>query len=74
MFQHKTETSTILPNPPLALPTQAYAKLFGSYAALGTGHVHHALAAYTGAQSEEIFLAGAGRGVGKKSLWKKITK
>lgn len=53
---------------------QAYAKMFGSYAALEVGHVHHALTAFTGAQSEEIFLAGAGRGVGKKSLWKKITK
>ncbi|CAM9325405.1 unnamed protein product, partial [Ectocarpus sp. 12 AP-2014] len=52
----------------------AYAKFFGSYAALETGHVHHALSAFTGAQSEEIFLAGAGRGVGKKSLWKKMTK
>lgn len=56
------------------LPSQAYAKFFGSYAALETGHVHHALTAFTGAQSEEIFLAGAGRGVGKKSLWKKMIK
>ncbi|CAM9221450.1 unnamed protein product, partial [Hapterophycus canaliculatus] len=58
----------------VSLLEKAYAKFFGSYAALETGHVHHALSAYTGAQSEEIFLAGAGRGVGKKSLWKKITK
>ncbi|CAN0525978.1 unnamed protein product, partial [Ectocarpus sp. 8 AP-2014] len=58
----------------VSLLEKAYAKFFGSYAALETGHVHHALSAFTGAQSEEIFLAGAGRGVGKKSLWKKMTK
>lgn len=59
---------------PLCRAYQAYAKFFGSYAALETGHVHHALTAFTGAQSEEIFLSGAGKGVGKKSLWKKMTK
>lgn len=65
-------TNTFLPL--VTIGSQAYAKFFGSYAALETGHVHHALSAFTGAQSEEIFLAGAGRGVGKKSLWKKLTK
>ncbi|CAM9878527.1 unnamed protein product, partial [Sphacelaria rigidula] len=52
----------------------AYAKYFGSYGALETGHVHHALRAFTGAQSEEIFLSGAGKGLAKKTLWKKMTK
>ena len=54
--------------------SKAYAKFYGSYAALETGFVHQALTAFTGAQSEEIFLATAGRGIGKKGLWKKMRR
>lgn len=54
--------------------SKAYAKFYGSYAALETGFIYQALTAFTGAQSEEIFLATAGRGIGKKGLWKKMMR
>ncbi|CAM9215817.1 unnamed protein product, partial [Discosporangium mesarthrocarpum] len=58
----------------VSLLEKAYAKFLGSYAALETGYVHLALKTLTGGDSEEIFLNGVGRGVGKKSLWKKMIK
>jgi len=51
---------------------KAYAKYYGGYAALSRGRVHHALATFTGCLAEEVFLARAGRGVGKKSLWQRM--
>ena len=53
---------------------KAYAKYYGSYAALENGYVQHALTALTGAESEEIFLAREARGSNKMRLWAKIVR
>ncbi|CAM9207590.1 unnamed protein product [Choristocarpus tenellus] len=58
----------------VSLLEKACAKLFGSYAALENGFVHMALKMFTGGDAEEVFLNSVGRGVGKRSLWKKMVK
>jgi hypothetical protein len=53
---------------------KAFAKYYGSYAALEQGYVHHALADLTGGDAEEVFLAEAARGANKMRLWRNILK
>lgn len=51
---------------------KAFAKYYGSYAAIEQGYVHHALQDLTGGDSEEIFLAEASRGANKAKLWRNL--
>ena len=53
----------------VSLIEKAFAKYYGSYAALKEGYVHHALQDLTGAESECIPISNASRGPGKRALW-----
>lgn len=53
----------------VSLIEKAFAKFYGSYAALERGYVTQALEDMTGCEAECIQLSSAGRGVGKQTLW-----
>lgn len=53
---------------------KAYAKYYGSYAALARGYTHHALQDLTGCDAECISLAQVGRGMGKRALWDQLIR
>ena len=53
---------------------KAYAKYYGSYAAIEDGFVHHALHDMTACETECIFMAAASRGAGKRALWGKMNR
>lgn len=58
----------------ITLIEKAFAKYYGSYAALERGYVHHALQDLTGAEAEAIPLGNASRGPGKQALWDKLIR
>lgn len=51
---------------------KAFAKYFGSYAALNKGYVHHALQDLTGCEAECINLSPYARGINKVALWDQL--
>jgi hypothetical protein len=53
---------------------KAFAKYYGSYAALERGYVHHALQRLTGCYAEEIALGSASRGAQKELLWGRVSR
>lgn len=67
---HSKECSEIW----VSLIEKAFAKYYGSYAAIEKGFVHHALQDLTGCEAECINLANAGRGPGKRDTWDKILR
>jgi hypothetical protein len=67
---HSKECSEIW----VSIIEKAFAKYFGSYAAIEKGFVHHALQDLTGCEAECIDLANAGRGPGKRDTWDKIMR
>ena len=58
----------------VALIEKAFAKYFGSYAALQKGFIHHALKDLTGFDTEWVPLAAASRGYGKETLWENLLR
>jgi hypothetical protein len=58
----------------MSLIEKAFAKLYGSYASIENGYVHHALRTLTGCDSECILMASASRGPGRRDLWDKIVR
>jgi hypothetical protein len=58
----------------VSLIEKAYAKYYGSYAALEHGFCHFALADLTGGESEAISISQASRGAQKELFWAKLKK
>ncbi|KAA0150485.1 hypothetical protein FNF29_05288 [Cafeteria roenbergensis] len=67
-FAHASEMSEIW----VPILEKAYAKYHGSYAALETGFVQHALTDLTGADAEEVFLSENRTGAAKLRLWAQL--
>jgi hypothetical protein len=53
----------------VSLIEKAFAKYYGSYAAIEQGYVHHALSDMTGCEGECLSLNGYARGPKKRVLW-----
>ncbi len=58
----------------VSLLEKAYAKYYGTYAMLENGYVHHALAALTGFDAEEIFLLKDTIGPARLRLWERMMR
>eukprot|EP00949_MAST-11_sp_MAST-11-sp1_P000992 g992.t1 len=56
------------------LVEKAFAKYYGSYAALETGFPHFGLQDLTGGEAEHISIGSASRGAAKELFWQKIKK
>ena len=58
----------------VSLVEKAFAKFYGSYAAIEKGYIQHALEDLTGCETDCICLAPASRGFGKETLWEQLTR
>lgn len=58
----------------VAIVEKAFAKFYGSYAALEKGYVQHALTDLTGADSDVVYLAEAARGPKRLELWQRMQR